>query len=104
MPTKTKTRNWTVEDFARARDEIVAGTAASLRAEINRVYDLLTEDERVKLSIGYSHMTDQDEQFTHRLVKAIILAKGGDVIEKEWNAETLKPKTAQVKRILKRRV
>lgn len=103
MAKKNLSRTWHLDDFTQNRDAIIASTAESLRKAVDKAYDSLTEDERVSLSQDTILFSDAVGQFPARLVRALLLAVGGDVIEREWNAETIKPNVTKVKRILNKR-
>jgi hypothetical protein len=105
MATKTRkpAQTFSRNEFEQSLDQIIAKTAQSLKTNVAKVYDKMTEDERAKLSIGFSQMTGQDEQIPCRLVKAILLAIGDETLKTEWLAETLRTKVSSVKRIIGKR-
>lgn len=96
---KKLAQTFTRAQFDSELEAIARKTAESLVTMGKKVYDILTEDERADLAL----FETTGEQFPPRLIKVMLLAFGDEVIDREWNAETIKPLVSKIKRIRNKR-
>jgi len=84
----------TRDTFEELAGKMSEALAEDLKSLMLKAYDALLSDEKQKL--------DTPDK-PYYLVRAIGMAVGYDAVEREFNAELIKPITAKVKRILKQR-
>jgi hypothetical protein len=94
---KKSVPTFTKEEFMAALRDVATKSAEELVTMGEKMHGKLTEDELADLA------TYDGQQGVYRLVKTLVVAFGGETLERAWNAESIKPKVRKVKGIDKRR-
>jgi hypothetical protein len=85
----------TRKEFKSYMHEICRKCAADLEQEGMKVFDKTTEDERAAIT--------QNESYPYRLAKGILLALvANGRLDRQWNAESLKPDVRRLRKIERR--